>query len=73
MSAEKGFPPPVSLFFWNNGDWVNVVCIVVLCNSVSAQPLLRRTHMEYTHLAMRQRTSIFSKNYNADILISMYF
>ena len=27
-------------------------CPVVLCNSVSAQPLVRRTHMEYTHLAI---------------------
>ena len=25
----------------------------MLCDSVSAQPLLRRTHIEYTHLAIR--------------------
>ena len=27
-------------------------CPIVLCNSVSAQPLVRRIHMEYTHLAL---------------------
>ena len=30
------------------------LCPIVLCHSVSAQPLVRRTHMEYTHLALGQ-------------------
>ena len=40
-----------------------------ICNNVSAQPLVRRTHMEYTHLALGHKgMQIFFNTFGGNIV-----